>query len=384
MKTQVQTQAKAPTDTTAAPTVSVFQSRAFGAQHVPDESPSFERDRSSLFATYLQRRAASVGRELGTPSTSPIVQRQENNTGLPDQLKTGIESLSGMAMDDVRVHYNSPKPAQLQALAYTQGTDIHVAPRQERHLPHEAWHVVQQKQGRVRPTMQMKGVGVNDDRGLEREADVMGGKALQMRHTGKMALESPRHNMSGLVQRYPYQNNTNLKDALIYAITTNDLNEVIYVGQTTNERRGSRFIEHVNNDNWAPWWVNNGHVYGDDKSKWPYRWYPLEELKQVTKFETTVAEQWWLEKYMKENYQLWNHATPCTIQNFNKRSNNPDLYNPKKIDVDPNWVPSMVTKKQLRVIKRRKPVKTRAQVRSSPAKKNQRTKKKYLAKKPGH
>jgi hypothetical protein len=37
--------------------------------------------------------------------------------------------------------------------------------------------VVQQRQGRVQATMQMAGVGVNDDVGLEREADVMGGRA---------------------------------------------------------------------------------------------------------------------------------------------------------------------------------------------------------------
>lgn len=102
-----------------------------------------------------------------------------NRTGVPGQLKTGIENLSGFSMDDVKVHYNSGKPAQLNALAYAQGTDIHIAPGQEKHLPHEAWHVVQQKQGRVKPTMQMKGgVNVNDDKGLEKEADVMGGMAL--------------------------------------------------------------------------------------------------------------------------------------------------------------------------------------------------------------
>lgn len=119
-------------------------------------------------------------------NTPSAIQRAEtpaapkaNNTGLPDNLKAGIESLSGISMDNVRVHYNSSQPAQLQAHAYAQGTDIHVAPGQEKHLPHEAWHVVQQAQGRVRPTMQMKGgVPVNDDAGLEREADVMGEKAL--------------------------------------------------------------------------------------------------------------------------------------------------------------------------------------------------------------
>jgi len=52
-------------------------------------------------------------------------------------------------MDDVKVHSNSDKPAQINAHAYAQGTDIHPASGQEKHFPHEAWHVVQQKQGRV-------------------------------------------------------------------------------------------------------------------------------------------------------------------------------------------------------------------------------------------
>jgi hypothetical protein len=104
-----------------------------------------------------------------------------NTTGLPDNLKAGVESLSGMSMDGVNVHYNSEQPAQLNALAYAQGTDIHVGPGQEQHLPHEAWHVVQQAQGRVKPTTQLKeGVPVNDDIGLEAEADAMGKKALKV------------------------------------------------------------------------------------------------------------------------------------------------------------------------------------------------------------
>ena len=104
-----------------------------------------------------------------------------NKTGMPDQLKSGIEHLSGYNMDDVQVHYNSSKPAALHAHAYAQGSDIHLGAGQEKHLPHEAWHVVQQKQGRVKPTLQMKGgVDVNDDKGLEREADVMGNKATKL------------------------------------------------------------------------------------------------------------------------------------------------------------------------------------------------------------
>lgn len=123
----------------------------------------------------VQKRQLTPGME-----EEETVQKKENNTGLPDQLKSGIENLSGHSMDDVKVHYNSPQPAQLQAHAYAQGTDIHVAPGQEKHLPHEAWHVVQQKQNRVRPTMQLRGkVNVNDNAQLEKEADTMGAKAVQ-------------------------------------------------------------------------------------------------------------------------------------------------------------------------------------------------------------
>lgn len=133
------------------------------------------------------------------------LQRKTNNTGLPGNLKSGIENLSGFAMDDVKVHYNSSKPAQLQAHAYAQGTDIHLASGQEKHLPHEAWHVVQQKQGRVQPTRQLKSkIGINDDAGLEREADVMGAKALQTNLGGKAASSSLIDNAfsNAPIQRY--------------------------------------------------------------------------------------------------------------------------------------------------------------------------------------
>jgi hypothetical protein len=156
--------------------------------------------------THSPKRAAGGGRALEGPAATrparcpgaaaqlaalhrtlrqgPVAQLHEedvaaNRTGLPDRLKSGIEALSGLSLDDVRVHYNSSKPAQLQAFAYTQGSDIHVAPGHEQHLPHDAWYMIQQKQGRVKPTMQLKeGVPINDDAGLEREANAMGAKAL--------------------------------------------------------------------------------------------------------------------------------------------------------------------------------------------------------------
>ena len=131
-------------------------------------------DSSSQSAT-LQRHASLADGTVQRASLPP----RPNNTGMPDNLKSGIESLSGFSMDDVRVHYNSSKPATVQALAYTQGTDIHVAPGQEKHLPHEAWHVAQQMAGRVSPTTNINGMPVNDNAALEHEADVMGEKAVQ-------------------------------------------------------------------------------------------------------------------------------------------------------------------------------------------------------------
>jgi hypothetical protein len=128
------------------------------------------------------------------------IQKKANNTGLPDNLKSGIENLSGHSIDDVKVYYNSNKPAQLNAHAYAQGSEIHLASGQEKHLPHEAWHVVQQKQGRVKPTMQMKGkVNVNDDAGLEKEADVMGDKAFSTTKTTQLKKNAPHEGV--IIQR---------------------------------------------------------------------------------------------------------------------------------------------------------------------------------------
>lgn len=98
----------------------------------------------------------------------------KNNTGIPTRLKDRIERLSGYSMDDVKIHYNSAKPSQIQALAYTQSNNVYLGAGQEKHLGHELWHVVQQKQGRVMPTTQVNGLPVNDNAALEREADRYG------------------------------------------------------------------------------------------------------------------------------------------------------------------------------------------------------------------
>ena len=136
-------------------------------------------------AELLQGKFEQPAQRLGDEEDDELMQgkfetpeQKRNETGMSDNLKAGIEDLSGFAMDDVRVHYNSPEPATVQALAYTQGTDIYVAPGQEQHLPHEAWHVAQQMAGRVEPTTEVSGLPVNDCIELEHEADVMGARAI--------------------------------------------------------------------------------------------------------------------------------------------------------------------------------------------------------------
>src|SRR5437660_7886592 len=98
---------------------------------------------------------------------------KDHRSSLPDKIKAGIERLSGISLEDVQVHYNSARPAQFRALACTQGTQIHIGPGQERYLAHEAWHVVQQKQGRVKSKAREQRAGINEDSTLEREADAL-------------------------------------------------------------------------------------------------------------------------------------------------------------------------------------------------------------------
>lgn len=177
--------------------ITTYTQKASTVQKVADSKAASLFDSSSQSES-LQRKADLVNN---------AVQRAEpprpNNTGMPDNLKSGIESLSGFSMDDVCVHYNSSKPATVQALAYTQGTDIHVAPGQEKHLPHEAWHVAQQMAGRVSPTTNINGMPVNDNAALEHEADVMGEKAVQRKGCEQLCLQQNKQTKIDCKQRMP-------------------------------------------------------------------------------------------------------------------------------------------------------------------------------------
>jgi hypothetical protein len=197
-----------------------IQMRAF--QNMANSSPQVNQ------AAQLQSMADNSSSQQQQP-----IQKKENNTGLPDNLKTGMENLSGMSLDDVKVHHNSDKPAQLHAHAYAEGTDIHLASGQGKHLPHEAWHVVQQKQGRVKPTMQMKGkVNVNADRGLEKEADIMGAKALSISALNERNTIQRKVTNNAVVQRLKFGKDFEKN----HQMTTTDFNNNTKVAKRLSDR----------------------------------------------------------------------------------------------------------------------------------------------------
>lgn len=124
--------------------------------------------RSSATKTREDYEGGSGGSRAGARAAS------RPGRGLPATLADRLQSLSALDLSDVRVHRNSDKPAAVSAQAYTRGSDIYLGPGQERHIAHEAWHVVQQRQGRVAPTTRIGGAPVNDNPELEREADMFG------------------------------------------------------------------------------------------------------------------------------------------------------------------------------------------------------------------
>ena len=133
------------------------------------------------------------------------LQRSANNrpnqTGLPDQLKSGLEHLSGLDLSNLRVHENSDQPAQLSAHAFARGTEIHLAPGHRDKMAHESWHVVQQLQQRVPVTRTLGSTSINDSAALEREADVMGATALRTASPAIFPDPAPVVPSGGPVQR---------------------------------------------------------------------------------------------------------------------------------------------------------------------------------------
>ncbi len=147
----------------------------------------------------LQGKAEEEGLQM---KGGPVKGGSSTQSGIPEDVRGKMENSFNADFSNVKVHANSSKAPEIGALAYTQGQDIHFAPGQynpgtsagQQLLGHELTHVVQQRQGRVKPDAEQKkglpagaqakeGMIINSDTSLEKEADVMGAQAAQ----GKMA-----------------------------------------------------------------------------------------------------------------------------------------------------------------------------------------------------
>lgn len=174
--------------------------------------------RPDLHAEPVQRQSAGAEHD---PASSQPSRSGGSGQPMPEGVRAKMEESFGTDFSAVRVH-EGPSAAAMGALAYAQGTDIHFTPGQyqpesrrgQELLGHELTHVVQQSQGRVQPTMQAKGVGINADAGLEREADEMGARAARgERASGATPASGERldapgglqpaiQRSTGIVQRY--------------------------------------------------------------------------------------------------------------------------------------------------------------------------------------
>lgn len=140
-----------------------------------------EKKTAMLKSNLLQQRAKE--NSMANHNSSP---ENQGNT-LHEGIRAKMENSFGQDFSDVTIHTSSQQATSLNALAYTQGSTIHFAPGQydpssqkgQELIGHELAHVVQQKQGRVQPTNQLKGMNINSSTTLEREADNWGSKAAR-------------------------------------------------------------------------------------------------------------------------------------------------------------------------------------------------------------
>ncbi|MCG8421417.1 MAG: DUF4157 domain-containing protein [Proteobacteria bacterium] len=159
--------------------------RAPGVAGLPSAAPAGTPPAQRVAAPGHSVATVLMGQARPAPAAAPVA-GTGGGKALPEEVRGKMEGALGMDFSAVRVHEGLQATA-MGALAYTRGTDIHFAPGQYRPysqrgqelLGHELAHVRQQAEGRVRATTQMKGMGLNDDVALEREADMAGREAAR-------------------------------------------------------------------------------------------------------------------------------------------------------------------------------------------------------------
>lgn len=182
-----------------------------------------------------QRSPAPRSQQSARDDQSPLQHRAIAPSGgrtIPQPLRTQMESAFNANFANVKILEGNHVGA-VGAIAYTQGDQVHFAPGQfnpDTHagkalLGHELGHVVQQRQGRVKPTTKVNGLPVNDESSLEQEADSMGQRAAQMK-------------TAATLQRQESDQSANVQITSPQA-SADGYREITAVNQTTHQQVGT-------------------------------------------------------------------------------------------------------------------------------------------------
>ncbi|WP_299486234.1 DUF4157 domain-containing protein [Acaryochloris sp. IP29b_bin.137] len=137
--------------------------------------------------SHLSRRPSRSEPDHTSLQRTAVIQTSSNGgRAIPTPVRAKMERAFNTSFANVKVH-EGRQAKSVGAIAYTQGHNIHFAPGHfnpntssgQALLGHELAHVVQQRQGRVKPTGSVNGLPLNDNPALEREADELGKKAAQ-------------------------------------------------------------------------------------------------------------------------------------------------------------------------------------------------------------
>jgi len=166
---------------------------------------------TQLFVSKVPKEEEQVQSQKGTAANDQATATSKTNK-LPDEVQLKMEQTMGHDFSNVQIHEDSSKAAELGALAFAQGDDIHFASGQydpsskkgQELIGHEFAHVAQQREGKVQPTETLKkGVAINDDSSLEKEADQLGAQAANADASQqKTSLKSGTSSTQNPVQRY--------------------------------------------------------------------------------------------------------------------------------------------------------------------------------------
>lgn len=155
---------------------------------------------SSLAPPPFQLKATSINRTEAPDSQRPEDQQKQSirpNVGSWEHSLEIFSQEMGEDFSNIKFQTESSQAKQLNALAYTQGEEIHFAPGQFKPntekgialIGHELTHVKQQRRQNVQANTQIGGKGVNTDKGLEAEADTMGAKLVQAANNASFQLQ---------------------------------------------------------------------------------------------------------------------------------------------------------------------------------------------------